>query len=352
MKFGKITGLFLSLIMIFNICVCSRDLSTYDCLNEQNSEFLERLRNEDLPNTRINEFLNEMDNEADKLQTNEDIYTLEDYFLVILFNIVLADEDFADVCGAFDSAFSEELDYMLENEMKLPDLFSEFFLSVMYDKIKAYNTEENEENGDFSSDLEENEGEDEKKDENGNEFISDNKAVFSDVSEDFWAYEHIMSLYEKDIVNGYTEDSFFRPSEGVTRAELAKTLCSAFLPVNRKANIKYADALDKWYSEYVAVCEYYGIFSGILSEDFRGDEIVTRQEMCTTAYRAFLCSGKKSDMTQKYDFPDMNKLFPYAVEAVEYLQSAGIIEGYGDHNFYPFVTTTRAELCKVINMLR
>lgn len=353
MKFGKIAGLFLSLIIIFNTVAFSRDISTYDYLSRQNSDILTRLRDEGLPNVRINEFLNELDDEADKLQTSEDLYTLEEYFLVILFNIVLEKEDFADVCGAFDIAFQEELTYMLENDMKLPELFNELFLSVMYDKIKPENPDEN---TDFSEPTPDETQEPENPPQD--DYITPKEPVFSDVAGDFWAYSHILSLYEKNIVSVETakseegEKKLFYPNGGVTRAELAEIVCNAFLSENYKSNIKYSDiSPDLPYRKYVEICEYYSIFSGITGENFKGWERVSRQEMCAVSYRAFVCSRKKTQDFTKKDFPDMNLLSPYAVEAVEFLQATGIVQGYGDHNFYPSAPTTKAELCKVINML-
>ena len=348
MKFRRTFGLILSLVMTFNICAYSRDISTYDYLTAQNSEILTRLRDEGLPNARINEFLNEMDSEAEKLQVPEDLYTLEEYFLVILFNVVLANEDFADVCGAFDIAFQPELTYMLENDMAIPDTFSEFFLSVMYENIKP-------EIPDVSDDIgyyEEEAVPEVSEDNTPSVTVPEKEYIFKDVKEDFWAYEHIVSLYEKGIVDGYLE-KIFRPSAKVTRAELAKTVCKAFLSGKHKAEkSKYTDISDMlWYSEYVKICEYYSIFDKICNETFNGDEFVTRQEMCTVIYRAFLNSHKKINFQEKQDFPDMDSLSPYAVEAVEKLQAAGIIEGFGDYNFYPFYETTRAEVCKVISML-
>lgn len=348
MNFKRTFGLILSLVMTFNICVYSRDMSTYDYLRVQNSEILTRLQAEGLPNARINEFLNEMDSEADKMKEPEDIYTLEDYFLVILFNVVLAKDDFADVCGAFDSAFQEELTYMLENNMTLPDIFSEFFLSVMYDRIKPEIPDNNNREEYYPPESEESNTE------NSTPINPPpvKESVFSDVSEDFWAYNHIISLYEKGIAAGYA-DKTFHPTANVTRAELAKTVCKAFLNGSHKKEISaYSDVSDSlWYSEYVKICEYYSIFDKILTDTFRGDEFVSRQEMCTVIYRAFISSHRKIDADINYDFPDRNLLFPYSVEAVEKLQAAGIVEGFSDHKFHPLDKTSRAEVCKVINML-
>ncbi|SFQ27229.1 S-layer homology domain-containing protein [Salibacterium halotolerans] len=51
----------------------------------------------------------------------------------------------------------------------------------------------------------------------------DNSADFSDVSEDFWAYDHIDALASNGITTGY-EDGSFKPGASTTRAQFATFL--------------------------------------------------------------------------------------------------------------------------------
>ena len=145
----------------------------------------------------------------------------------------------------------------------------------------------------------------------------------------------------------------FRPENKVTRAELAKTVCNAFLKVKHKVEkSRYSDiSEDMWYYDYVRICEYYSIFDKICDNSFNGGEFVSRQEMCTVIYRAFTYSSKKMESYPINEFPDVNRLAPYAVEAVEALQSYKVISGFEDYRFHPYYETTRAEVCKVIDLL-
>ena len=259
-------------------------------------------------------------------------------------DIINGNEDFADVCGAFDIAFQEELLYMVENDMKFPPMMEELFGVVMDEKLNPPPIE------DIYPPIEE-EPEEE-------EVIPPppppppvKEPAFSDVAEDFWGYPHILSLYEKGILNGYGEKTM-RPMAKVTRAELAKTVCKAFLNEAYRERTPYNDVPDGvWYKSYVETCSYFSIFSDIRKETFAGDEFVTRQEMCAVIYRAYLKSGKSLNVFAKYQFSDIGTLAPYGIEAAEKLQGAGIINGYGDYKFHPFNETTRSEMCKVINML-
>lgn len=341
MRFKRISGLILSFVLIFNICGFAKDIPTYDYMWENKSKVFVRLSEEGVANVRINEFLNALDSEVDSIEPTEDTEKLKQYFLVILFNVVLMNEDFADVCGAFDIAFQEELTFMAQNNMKLPPAMQEFFEIAMSEKINPPVYEE------FYP-VEE-------------EILEEavpipppppvEESVFSDVSLDFWAYPHILSLYEKDIVSGYG-DKIFRPMANVTRAELAKIVCKAFLNEKYKETLPYTDVGENvWYRSYAEICEYYSLFSDIRKDTFCGNEFVTRQEMCTVIYRALLNSQINLKSSQRYEFSDKNLFASYAVEAVEKLQGAGIINGYGDYKFHPNLNTTRSEMCKVIDML-
>jgi len=342
MRFKRIFGLILSLVTVFNICAYSKDVPTYDYMWANKSPILMRLGEEGIANARINEFLNMLDGEVESIEPTEDTELLKQYFLVILFNVVLMNEDMADVCGAFDIAFQEELLYMAENDMALPPVMEEFFTIVMAEKLNPPRYEE-------YYPVEEEPEEVTPPPPSPPPPVKEK--VFSDVAEDFWAYPHILSLYEKGIVNGYVE-RIFRPTAKVTRAELAKTVCKAFLNERYKEALPYTDVTDDiWYKGYVETCEYYSIFSDIRKDTFCGNEFVTRQEMCTVIYRALLNSQISLDTMPRYEFSDLDTLAPYAIEAVERLQGAGIISGYGDYKFHPFNETTRSEMCKVINML-
>ena len=351
MRIKRVAAVILSVIMLtFNINVHGRSISTYDYLRNMNSDFLVRLENYGIANARINEFLTSLDNEADALKIPENRNTLEEYFLFILFNVVLANEDFADVCGAFDIVFQDEMVYMMENNMELPPVFDEVFMSVMYDLIKPDTPVFDE--GYYEEYVPEEEiyPEEEQVPEQKPEPIPE--PVFLDIGDAMWASEHILSLYDKGIIEGY-DGKIFRPLNNVTRAELAKIVCNAFLS-KRYALLKsnYTDVFEGlWYYNYVKICEYYNIFDDIADDKFNGDEYVTRQEMCTVVYRAFLNSHRSMEEHTKHEFPDMSELSAYAVEAVSKLQSFGVINGMEDYLFHPFYKTTRAELCKVINIL-
>ena len=55
---------------------------------------------------------------------------------------------------------------------------------------------------------------------------SDFPQRFWDVPKDYWAYEYISELVDKNVLSGY-EDGSYRPEETVTRAEWSKMMVVA-----------------------------------------------------------------------------------------------------------------------------
>ncbi len=362
MRIKKLTALiliFLIFIFVGTFPVFAGDVSTYDILKEENDPFVERLAETGLPYVKINEFLTDLDSQIATLQVPEKREYMEKYFLSFLFNILLESEEHAEFCVAFDTVFQEEFNYMLENDMALPEAFERFFTVAMDSLIKeepiydypVYDYEENSGYEDYqntqNSEASENIGADTEK--NEPEKIS----YFSDLAEYAWAEESINYLYENDIIKGY-EDGSFRPGGFLTRAEGTKIVCEAFLKSGYVVlESEFADVKkDDWYYKNVANAEYFSLFSKMYKNNFCANERMTRQEFCTLAYRAYLIKyGFLETKNPGIDFFDSSEFSSYAYEAVTKMQKAGIIDGDGSGYFNPKDNITRAEASKVIKML-
>ena len=51
------------------------------------------------------------------------------------------------------------------------------------------------------------------------------------------------------------------------------------------------------------------------------------------------------------NFSDMNSAASYAKGAIGYFSEKGIVNGMGDNMFMPKGNTTRAQACKILNLL-
>jgi hypothetical protein len=121
---------------------------------------------------------------------------------------------------------------------------------------------------------------------------------FNDVKYDFWAYKEIMDMREQGIINGY-DDNTFRPNNAIRRDHVAALLARSLdLPVVEPAE-KFSDVPSNYmYADEIRRVQQANIFDGTDGK-FRPTEYLTRAQMAKVLTRAFDLQKKAN-----YDFPD------------------------------------------------
>jgi len=119
---------------------------------------------------------------------------------------------------------------------------------------------------------------------------------FTDVPYDHWAYDYIEYVYEHDIIRGY-EDGTFDPDGEVDRAEMcvfiARAMCGGDAGVpDPVGGPGFSDMLptdpDYGYAyKYVEYCRLKNVVRGFDDGTFRPDLVITRDQACVFAHRAF-----------------------------------------------------------------
>lgn len=179
--------------------------------------------------------------------------------------------------------------------------------------------------------------------------------AFEDINDAAWAKEAIAELYKRKIVNG-KEPGRFYPNDFITRAEFSKIVVEAFGLKDELAQSDFADVDPKgWSYIYIASAVNAGIVSGYENNTFRGNELLTREDMATIFYRALVKTGTIGSIESITNpFVDFEGVSPYAQNSVLMLYNSGIVSGVGDARFDPKANTTRAQVCKMIynNILR
>ena len=163
-----------------------------------------------------------------------------------------------------------------------------------------------------------------------------------------WAKAAIDYLYENGYITGYDDDTF-RPENAVTREEFVTMLIKAFKADMENAECNFSDISETdWCFKYVAAAQRDKIAEGADGRFGKGDGI-TRQDMCAMLARAaevYKLSLKKKYDAQLYD--DSEEIAAYALQSVQKLQEAGVVNGVGDNKFDPRGTVNRAMAAKVI----
>ena len=167
---------------------------------------------------------------------------------------------------------------------------------------------------------------------------------FTDIKSSHWAYDSVINLAEKFILNGYL-DGTFKPESNITRAEFAKIIVSSTGSVDPYALSTFKDVNNNdWYYSYVSTAYSMGYITGYPDGSFRPNDNITRADICTIVNRVL----KAENTSSVSAFTDDSLIPSYAKDAVYALNSKGVINGYQDGTFAPLTFATRAQTAKII----
>lgn len=176
------------------------------------------------------------------------------------------------------------------------------------------------------------------------------KVEYSDVKTNDWYYKDVMALSEKGVVSG-DGTGRFNPTDNVTREQFLKMLLAAMDTDVADTENTFADVNERaWYKPYVLTAKNLGIVNGISDTQFGIGMNITRQDMAVMISRALEKLGVDVSSVEVDGFADGEKISDYAKEAVDFMRSIGLIEGY-NNEYRPLDNLTRAEAAKVINSL-
>ena len=179
---------------------------------------------------------------------------------------------------------------------------------------------------------------------NTNTNNTENTEVFTDLENHAWAKDSIYTLKNKGIISGISETEF-SPANNIKRGDFILIL-TRMLGVNDEFTENFADVPEgTYYYSAIGSAKAAGIAQGS-GENFMPENSITRQDLITLAYRAFLAKGcieETSELTSLEAFADMGDISEYAKTAMASMVSAGIIKG-SNGNVNPKGNATRAEV--------
>ena len=170
-------------------------------------------------------------------------------------------------------------------------------------------------------------------------------APFTDV----WYAEAVEYVSGSGIMSG-TGASRFSPDQTVSRGMLASVLYRmAGSPQTEGA--AFNDIPEgSYYEQAAAWVNENGVMSGYGNGAFRGGEPVTREQLVSVLWRYYGSPESENDA----EFSDESDISNYAVDAVNWAVSQGIISGVGNNRFNPKGTATRRRqpmFCKISPIL-
>ena len=178
------------------------------------------------------------------------------------------------------------------------------------------------------------------------------KAYIDVPAEGHWAHVGIDFVLKTGLFYG-TSENYFSPDSPMTRAMLVTVLYRMEGRPETQAENPFDDVPDdKWYTDAVIWAAENGIVVGVMENIFNPDGKITREQLATILYSYSKFKGlnlKEGDYSE--DYPDIDKVSPYAVEAMRWANAQGLINGVGSGEnviLAPKNNATRAQVATIL----
>ncbi len=175
--------------------------------------------------------------------------------------------------------------------------------------------------------------------------------TFTDLGNHLWAKDAIYALKNKGIISGVSVTEF-APASNIKRGDFILIL-TRMLGTNNAFTHNFADVpQSSYYYNAIGSAKAAGIATGD-GVNFMPENSITRQDLITLAYRAFLNFGyiqQADGVTSLNIFADKASISDYAKSAMASMVKAGIIQG-SNGNVNPLGSATRAEVAVMCERL-
>lgn len=169
-------------------------------------------------------------------------------------------------------------------------------------------------------------------------------------TENHWAKDAIIRMYEKGIVNGKSENAF-NPDDNITRAEFTALLMRALGFENHSDSIQFNDVTDNmWYYEVVSIASGVGLVSGY-DGNFYPEKNLNREEMAKMVVEAYKIATQVEVASKEVDFTDMEQFSDWSVTYVKQAYNLNLINGMEDGRYAPRESATRAQAVVIVERL-
>lgn len=180
---------------------------------------------------------------------------------------------------------------------------------------------------------------------------TEGNGTFSDVASDAWYADAVNFVSDKSLMAG-TSATTFEPNATVTRAMAAQVLYAMEgRPAVSGTSGFTDDKGSEWYSNALNWASKNGVVGGFEDHSFRPSDAVTREQLAVmlwryAAYRGINTSSK-GDLSR---FSDGNTVSPWATDAVKWCVKEGLLGGRDNNLLAPRATATRAEFAQIISV--
>lgn len=172
-------------------------------------------------------------------------------------------------------------------------------------------------------------------------------ASFPDVAKGQWYTSAVESAVQNGLLSGYTDGSF-KPSNSITRAEIASVLGKAFGATEHGSLQRFKDVkYDAWFYEAMSKAVNMGLFAGDNNNCLNPNAPITREEAAVVISKAFELTSTGKDVLAK--FSDKDQVSGWATSFVSALVENGYMAGNDKGQLNPKGNITRAEFAQIMS---
>ena len=172
-------------------------------------------------------------------------------------------------------------------------------------------------------------------------------AHFTDIGAGDWYHEAVDFAVENGLFGGMSATTF-EPNTAMTRAMLV-TVLWRYEGSPAEGTNSFTDVPDgQWYTDAVAWAAHNGIVGGVGNNRFDPNGNITREQMATILFRYSNSLGLDTSDREELDyFPDGDQVSAYAVDALSWAVSTGLING-SEGKLLPQGNATRAQVATIL----
>lgn len=161
-----------------------------------------------------------------------------------------------------------------------------------------------------------------------------------------WAVDNIKKAIDEGWID---KTSYFRPNEGITRAEFVEMINRKF-KLNIYNGKVFADTVDHWAKDEIDIAFANGVCIGRSEYEFSPDDYITRQESAKMLANYMKLTDKNHDKIKLYlDYLDINN---WAIDEFEAIVENGYIKGTPEELLLPNKNLSRAESVVILSRIK
>ncbi|RUT01305.1 hypothetical protein DSM106972_068560 [Dulcicalothrix desertica PCC 7102] len=171
--------------------------------------------------------------------------------------------------------------------------------------------------------------------------------AFKDVTGDYWAKAHIEALASRNIIAGFP-DGTFKPNEPVTRAQFAAIIAKAFNPAPKREAANFTDVKnDFWAFQVIQTAARGGFISGYPDRTFKPAQQIERVQVLVALANGLGLTAPNVSVNSF--FSDAARIPNYAASPVAAATSRGLVVNYPTvRQLNPTREATRAEVAAFV----